>query len=129
MRPWRRGNCRDEAHHHRTAPCADVIRAAFRVRQKKTPGSSPGDVNVSGRSNGSVAVALAAGAFSGRHAFEAAQQVFLGHLLHLGNFLIAGPGNTSTIYARIYTCGLGQGGYSVLHDLALFFPEIDIFNP
>ena len=47
----------------------------------------------------------------------------------LGNFLIAGPGNTSTIYARIYTCGLGQGGYSVLHDLALFFPEIDIFNP
>jgi hypothetical protein len=29
----------------------------------------------------------------------------------------------------VYTCGLGQGGYNVLHDQAVFVPTFDIFNP
>jgi hypothetical protein len=47
----------------------------------------------------------------------------------LGDFLTASPGGGSTMYARVYTCALTQGTYSVLHDQLVFVPVIDIFAP
>jgi hypothetical protein len=47
----------------------------------------------------------------------------------LQDFIAPVAGGGCTFYARVYTCGLGQGGYNVLHDQAVFVPTFDIFNP
>jgi hypothetical protein len=48
------------------------------------------------------------------------------------DYAISSSSGGSTIYARVYTCGLGSNtnGYTVLHDLLRLRPNIDgVFNP
>ena len=45
------------------------------------------------------------------------------------DYAIANSSGGTTVYARVYTCGLGSTGYSVLHDLLRLAVDVDIFNP
>jgi hypothetical protein len=45
------------------------------------------------------------------------------------DYAIANSSGGTSIYARVYTCGLGSTGYTVLHDLLRLEGQVDIFNP
>ena len=45
------------------------------------------------------------------------------------DYAIANSSGGTSVYARVYTCGLGSTGYTVLHDLLRLEGQVDIFNP
>lgn len=47
----------------------------------------------------------------------------------VNDYILSNSTGGSTAYARVYTCGLTNSGYSVLHDLLAFAIAVDIFNP
>jgi hypothetical protein len=47
----------------------------------------------------------------------------------INDYILSNSTGGSTAYARVYTCGLTNSGYSVLHDLLGFAIAVDIFNP
>jgi hypothetical protein len=47
----------------------------------------------------------------------------------ISDYILSNSTGGSTAYARVYTCGLTNSGYSVLHDLLGFAIAVDIFNP
>jgi hypothetical protein len=48
---------------------------------------------------------------------------------NITDYILSNSTGGSTAYARVYTCGLTNSGYSVLHDLLGFAIGVDIFNP
>ena len=47
----------------------------------------------------------------------------------ISDYILSNSTGGSQAYARVYTCGLTNSGYSVLHDLLAFAIGVDIFNP
>jgi hypothetical protein len=47
----------------------------------------------------------------------------------INDYILSTSTGGSQAYARVYTCGLTNSGYSVLHDLMGFAIAVDIFNP
>jgi hypothetical protein len=47
----------------------------------------------------------------------------------INDYILSNSTGGSQAYARVYTCGLTNSGYSVLHDLLAFAIAVDIFNP
>jgi hypothetical protein len=47
----------------------------------------------------------------------------------ISDYILSNSTGGSQAYARVYTCGLTNSGYSVLHDLLGFAIGVDIFNP
>ena len=47
----------------------------------------------------------------------------------INDYILSNSTGGSQAYARVYTCGLTNSGYSVLHDLLAFAIGVDIFNP
>ena len=47
----------------------------------------------------------------------------------INDYILSTSTGGSQAYARVYTCGLTNSGYSVLHDLLAFAIAVDIFNP
>jgi hypothetical protein len=47
----------------------------------------------------------------------------------ISDYILSNSTGGSQAYARVYTCGLTNSGYSVLHDFLAFAIGVDIFNP
>lgn len=47
----------------------------------------------------------------------------------LANFVTGTPNGGSRVYARVYTCGLGNTAYTILHDQLSLEVTVDIFGP
>jgi hypothetical protein len=47
----------------------------------------------------------------------------------INDYILSNSTGGSQAYARVYTCGLTNSGYSVLHDFLGFAIAVDIFNP
>jgi hypothetical protein len=47
----------------------------------------------------------------------------------LANFVTGTPNGGSRVYARVYTCGLGNSAYTILHDQLSLEVTVDIFGP
>lgn len=44
------------------------------------------------------------------------------------DYVVSGPAGGSLVYARVYTCGLGIGGYAVYHDLLTIAVNVDLLD-